>query len=363
MAHQREGAQRFITKSSVKEDAGSTCPNSATDHWPTDDEEFECKAQATSVHIKQTVRYTLVTTAVLWLSMFFWSAAKFWIDPLTLTTREAMGSPVGVAAETLQVAWPSLLFRPKTMACAGGQIFASDGFRVFELFADGSPAREVSCGLSSPLAGLTAACDSSPAGCRPFVLLEGSASGRSAAEVIDCSLASSFGAAAAAWPLLQDEELAEQIAFLPAAAETEARPQNVTGLRLLSARNGEMVQFAWSENQGGWAPEWMLGQVSFLGEGSSPRPGLEASSLGPRAVGANSSGRVLLFRADVAQRPAVEARDPSSMELKGRWLLPSGLAPLAGGCAWDEASALVLPAASASTDGAAGPRLVRVTLP
>eukprot|EP00443_Scrippsiella_acuminata_P049379 CAMPEP_0115380816 /NCGR_PEP_ID=MMETSP0271-20121206/5245_1 /TAXON_ID=71861 /ORGANISM="Scrippsiella trochoidea, Strain CCMP3099" /LENGTH=627 /DNA_ID=CAMNT_0002804067 /DNA_START=124 /DNA_END=2003 /DNA_ORIENTATION=+ len=177
MASQREGAHKFTSKSNVKEDAGSTCPSSATDHWPTDDEEFECKAQATNVHIKQTVRYTLVTSAILWLAMFFWAAAKFWVDPLTFTTREAMGSPVGITDEVLPVAWPGPLFRPKHLACAGGHIFVADGFRVFELFPDGSPAQEVRCGLDAPLLGVSAACDAT-SGCRPLALLEGRLGGR-----------------------------------------------------------------------------------------------------------------------------------------------------------------------------------------
>jgi len=165
--------------------------------------------------------------------------------------------------------------------------------------------------------------------------------------------------------LLQDEWLAERFSVLSASTAVK----NVTEHRLITLRGAEMVQFVWSEARRGFAPEWLLGpseffmpEVATVASPDSPAALLEAVD-STRAISAATQDRLLLFRGTQVGRPAIEARDPSTMALQGRWRVPSSIAPISGGCSWDKNTVLVLPAASMSADGDERPRLVKLSLP
>lgn len=332
---------------------------SVSDHWPTDDDEFADKASSTSVYIRQTVRCTVFISGALWFAMFLWAAVVCWVEPLFAMKQEVEVPLVAGPAVDMEVLWPSPLFRPTTIACAGIRVFAADGFRVFELFPTiGSrsalPAEEVPCGLERPIVGLTAFCDlassssaaAAPGLCRPMALVRGAGNASAVNEVVECG-------PGGARPLLQDSKPAGLVAAFPQGSAED--PQ-----RLVSAREGELVQFVASAD--GWAPEWNLGAVPFFTPGAAGNVEATAQA-GEAAVGvAASGGRLLLFRASGDARHSIEARSLQTLAVDGRWLLPPGLGPIASGCAWDKANAIVLPAGSSSS-AASTPRLVRVALP
>lgn len=315
-----------------------------SDHWPTDDQEFDAKAQATNSHIKNTVRYTLLTTAVLWFAMFLWSAAKFWVDPLTLSVHGLMGDRTTGSAEEVIVSWPNPLFRPRSLACSpDGSVYATDGFRIFRVVSRGAnKASEISCTIGRPILDIAIACDSG-GGCRPLALVPGGSGSFSASDVIDCIAPGKT----ISLPLLQDEWPAEFFTVKSVAQNAG----NVTDHRLLSFRDREVLQFSWSGARNGWLPEWSMGALDFFSpreKFSEDSPGLGKGDI-PVGISASPllGGPTVFFRSTRStQRSAIESRDSATWKLLGRWRVPPDVSPIAAGCALSSTSAIVLSAAS-----------------
>jgi len=277
--------------------------------------------------------------------MFVWAALRYWVQLNTFSFRPALNPPTA-GMEELPASWPSPLFRPQALACGGGSVFAADRFRVFEISPYGQTAAlPIQCSLERPIVDVTTACDIRGR-CRPLVLVHGQ---DQRSEVVDCL-------SGEVMPLLQDTAAVEHLEALPASFAPGA---NATRQGLLAARGGEMVQFAWSPSRGAFEPEWSLGSFDFLTtlqRDEGPRQ--LAAGEGLRALGV-AGNRLWFFRRIRSTWAAVEARELSSMEDRGRWALPAGLGPLVGACAWDRNSALVLSEPGASSKAA--PRLTRLT--
>lgn len=318
------------------------------DHWPTDDAEFDDKANSTTDYIRSTVRQTLIMSALLWLVMVIWAVRQYWIDPATMMVRPSMGAPLAIAQD-LNITWPGALFRPQLLACAGGHVFVSDRFRIFELGLKGGFATLVSCpGITSSLLGLTAACDTEV--CWPLALTATNSSVAWASQLVNCRTGQ-------VQPLLQDPETAEHIAIIP--SKESDGPQPLIKQQVLISHLGSMVAFDWSSTRSGWQPLWFLGTYPFLttvGQ-TDPRP----FNAGEGQVGMSSvDGNVFLLRSVEADLAAIDVLKADTMEDLGQWRVPSGVAPLVSGCSVTTTKMLVLP--GAGIGGGTQPRLVQLDL-
>mmetsp|Transcript_119478 Transcript_119478/g.381186 ORF Transcript_119478/g.381186 Transcript_119478/m.381186 type:complete len:1087 (+) Transcript_119478:139-3399(+) len=160
------------------------------EHWPTEDDRFDIQVAKTTKHVHSVVRRSLAVSILMWISLLVWSVLEFWL-PLSESSSggdsEYIYTSSGVSSALLlrsppplqevDVIWPSPLFRPQSLSCAGGRVFVSDQFRVFELLPDGHT-QEVRCPLDSAVVGLTARCKAtwvspgvSECRCRPQALV------------------------------------------------------------------------------------------------------------------------------------------------------------------------------------------------
>eukprot|EP00928_Gymnodinium_smaydae_P096472 TRINITY_DN8533_c0_g2_i4.p1 TRINITY_DN8533_c0_g2~~TRINITY_DN8533_c0_g2_i4.p1 ORF type:complete len:809 (+),score=175.26 TRINITY_DN8533_c0_g2_i4:65-2428(+) len=358
-----------------EEDAGA-------DHWPTDDKEFEERSARTSFHIKRSVRQTLFMSAFLWGCMFVWSVVRFIryaeADESTLGDEsggggstaailglDAPGRPLlSAGGEQVAITWPSPLFRPSRVACAGGSVFFADRFSVFEL-TNGAVTR-VDCGeLDSPIADVAAFCNGLR--CAPILLLSslGALASDRHSRVVDCATGNTS-------TLFYDESSAEHLAIR---AERPGQPLEAQQI-LVGHSSGDFVQYAWRSRRHGWEPEAYLGKVHSAGatpDASAPAPppfrGFDVS------VG-DGGGRLLLFwgvgasglagsrgRNGPTGKPiAVDARDLATMERSRAWAVADSIGPLQDGCATNGGfAAYVLRDQGPAPDGTA-PALLQLRL-
>eukprot|EP00933_Yihiella_yeosuensis_P080865 TRINITY_DN9437_c1_g1_i2.p1 TRINITY_DN9437_c1_g1~~TRINITY_DN9437_c1_g1_i2.p1 ORF type:complete len:842 (-),score=111.89 TRINITY_DN9437_c1_g1_i2:41-2566(-) len=315
-------------------------------NWPTEDCEFEVKAQKTSQNIKYTIRNTLMWVAVLWFAMFIWAALRYWSDEefrlRRITYKEI------TRQETLRIRWPGTLFRPTAVACAHGHIFVSDGFRIQEVFNNAGPAKPVSCpSLTRKITDLSVSCDAGSHDCWPMALVSSSDSNAGpAGSVVDCR-------GGRPQPLYQDDTPAEFITIFTG----DLGLKNATAADLIVGRKGELVSFEFSDLDGAWRPATHMGKVSFMTElgGLDSRPLRDGEQL--RAL--SSKGRdVMLLRDVVHSRPRLEIRDGLTMRLKGQWLLPENIENIQGGC--DEGASLLVLHTQNDQFGTGPPLLTRV---
>lgn len=321
--------------------------------WPTDYDAFEEKVFKTRNQVHMTLRRAILTSALLWFSLFIWALS--YLGP---QAQRSGGSAV-FKMQDVPVEWPSPFFRPHAIACAGGRAFLADRFHIYELSVHGGPMRWVPCGLRSTVVSIGASCNAS-GHCGPLALVPGRADHESMStpmQVVDC-MANEVS------PLLREGRPAEHLGVIALAAHNRGNSTQGREIGLLAVHAGEVVRYnrAWPRNDA-WEP---LSRVGYLG--------------GPdlRALGAADGGSLLLFfrsvRRETEAAPAtaeVEARDRDSMEAVGSWALPLGTKPLASGCALvaDSGSveahggsmeALVLLEAGAPDEPP--PRLARLTL-
>lgn len=316
------------------------------DHWPTDENEFEDKAEDMEADTKFAVRQTLFLSAMLWGVVFLWGCYKYlpymWRDVEGDQTDQWLLS-LEAKAEEINVFWPKF-FRPHAVACgAGGSIFMADRSAIYEGNANGGALQRVECALNGTIADISSACDGS--GCWPVALLQRDAG---PAKVVSC-------AHDMAMPLLRDQEPADLVTGF--GGTTGGWPN-----QLLASRNGTIVQYSTSHSDG-WSPEWFVGPLNVR----QPRSGTgrrrrTATTL--RAL-STSGNRLLLFygaaTSGVAEAYA-ERRDVQTMTRHASWSLPESVAPISSGCALDGGNAaLVLPESKAQL-GAPEPRLVRLLL-
>eukprot|EP00931_Biecheleriopsis_adriatica_P008548 TRINITY_DN109705_c0_g1_i1.p1 TRINITY_DN109705_c0_g1~~TRINITY_DN109705_c0_g1_i1.p1 ORF type:complete len:864 (-),score=121.42 TRINITY_DN109705_c0_g1_i1:191-2737(-) len=336
--------------SSTSESGKSQSANDNT-HWPTDDRQFELRAADTRERIQSTARATILATACLWFLMFLWAVMRYWVisDGGGVSMKVVNNQYAVEATNQPAISWPSPLFRPTLLACAGSSIFASDGFKIYELADAGISAtaavRPVRCpGLEGSVVDLSVSCGMQ--GCHPVALVHGARYGAAAA-VVDCQ--------GSAKPLLQDEVAAERFTVL-------GMPSNFTQQRLLVGRQGELVEYSWSAEDDGWLPEELVGRINFLNQlGGTDNRKLHKDE-GLLALGTLGTTDLMIVRKLSVPRATIEVRDGSTMVPKGQWHYPKNFPAVASACSETAGSLLVLLSSSADA-GNGPPRIVRLSLP
>jgi len=329
---------------SSPESSAKTAPHDPNDSssWPTADHEFEIRASGTSRNIRVTTTNTIVACGSLWLAMTIWAIMRYWIE--WGSTSRILVSDAVEAANQPSPRWPNPLFRPTLLACAGGQTYASDGFKIYQLGLDGAQAKRVPCpGITQRVKDLDVACDNE--GCRPLALLH---SGKT---VVDCL---NGGASR-----LADDTEADGFTMLDGFSEG---PGNMTDRRMLLAHQGRLVSHIWMPEQKTWIPDAFLGDVPFLThlggiDDRKLRAGEGLLSLGH----AGTSDLLLVRKLNVPGKAIIEARDVETMTAQSVWKLPDSLPNITGACAENKSSVLVLLSASTAA-GSGQPGLVRLSL-
>lgn len=316
-------------------------------------EEFAQKAMMKSLRAKRLVMNSMLVCGIAWLAMFVWAMVNYWGVEEGDQITPASTFPLA-QTEVLSVQWPSPLFRPKLLACAGDHVFTSDGYRIFKHFLDGTPSTEVPCpGLDHIIADLSAACNST--GCHAVALVHDVSSGSAAAttKVVDC------GGVFGGQPTLafaQETKPAEHLAVISGSSPLQISQSKP---KLLATHMGELVQYTWVQSTQVWIAEWGFGSMPFLSSDNSGQSGSDGT-FGPRAL-SSSGGAVMIFRSAPAHTTAVEVRSTETMQAKGEWRIPAEFAPLKRGCAKSSTSALIL-ADGHSQGGDSSPLLILATL-
>lgn len=282
-------------------------------------------------------------SAGLWACMFGWALAKYSFNADVIRSTWLGGGAINIQEALVKqehVDWISPLFRPSSIACAGGRTFLADRFGIFELSSDDDMHR-VHCGLERSIIDVAAFCHGTR--CAPLALVGGS--GGDPAGVVDCSANHSHSATR----LLFDD--ASSPRFL--SVRVTVPGEGLTSQRLIVGyANGDLLQYVWAGDKDAWEPEWYLGKV----DGETLR-GADAA-----AAEGGEGGRLVLFRGGAASRRTVEVRSLLTMELLSEWVAPGAARRVASGCAIESGfSAHVLSSAGSSPDDHQ-PKLLRLRL-
>eukprot|EP00445_Apocalathium_hangoei_P007676 CAMPEP_0203851064 /NCGR_PEP_ID=MMETSP0359-20131031/7133_1 /ASSEMBLY_ACC=CAM_ASM_000338 /TAXON_ID=268821 /ORGANISM="Scrippsiella Hangoei, Strain SHTV-5" /LENGTH=738 /DNA_ID=CAMNT_0050767039 /DNA_START=56 /DNA_END=2272 /DNA_ORIENTATION=+ len=266
----------------------------------------------------------LLVCVIMWLGMLAWAVVYYAAEPW-LPLKEASAGAVA-STQALYVRWPSQLYNPESLACAGGRVFTADRYRVFEVFPGGGSAVEVICtGIEGLIQDIGAACDSRGA-CHPVVLSDN--------KVFDCS--GVLGKTTAATLARTVGRVAQHLAVV------QADPP-----QLLAMIDSELSQYGWSATHGSWFPEWYLGLLDG---------GLRGLSV--------VDGVMMFVRANAAGA-AVEVRSIEAPSASRVWHLPPATPAVLSACGPNSSRALLL---TKSTTGMnfgsewAQPRIEQVTL-
>jgi len=317
----------------------TSLPEGSYDHahdlsgWPTDEDEFTWRAEHTRSQIRSTAHSTILASALLWLAMLVWAILTYWLAKPVSQWQYAV-----VSEEQPEVAWPSPLFRPTLLACAGGMTAVSDGFRIYSLSLRGGRARHVSCpGLTGSIRDLSIACD--PEGCSAVALIESA--------VVHCKLG--------AVPI-QDSSL-QFFTFFEGSSSA-----NFTDQQLLGGEADKLVVYGRSNDASIWQPEAFWGRLGFLAE----LGGIESRSLRPGegllALDTSERNDLVIVRRLATPRPTIQFRD-STMQFKGQWYYPRNFPAVQSACADKDNSVLVLLSSSSDADHGTAPGIVRLRLP
>jgi len=265
--------------------------------------------------------------------MLVWAILTYWLAKPVSQWQYAV-----VSEEQPEIAWPSPLFRPTLLACAGGMTAVSDGFRIYSLSLLGGRARHVSCpGLTGSIRDLSIACD--PEGCSAVALIESA--------VVHCKLG--------AVPI-QDASL-QFFSFFEGSSSA-----NFTDQQLLGGEADKLVLYGRSNDASIWQPEAFWGRLGFLAE----LGGIESRSLRPGegllALDTSELNDLVIVRRLATPRPTIQIRD-STMQFKGQWYYPRNFPAVQSACTDKDNSVLVLLSSSSDADHGTGPGIVRLRLP
>lgn len=285
------------------------------DVWPTDDTElFTARVNRTVITTRTHIRNLVICTALLWLGYF--GAA---VQSIVLLQEEwaaflAQGAKKATVQEIL-ADWSSPLFRPELLACAGGQIYVTDRYRIFQVQLGSGELQldPVQChGLHEPISDLTAACDKK--GCFPVAVVNGTwnQTGRS---VVDCRNGQVMRLV---------EEYYNSTNKVTVVVPSTSSGSDLTDKLLLVSRGDSMVIHEWSPGGENWAPS----QQSPL-------------SFGRLVAISASEGRVIIFHNPLSQRMAIQMVNASTMQPLGEWTLPQDML-FSGGCSINVSSVIAL---------------------
>eukprot|EP00928_Gymnodinium_smaydae_P027998 TRINITY_DN21476_c0_g6_i1.p1 TRINITY_DN21476_c0_g6~~TRINITY_DN21476_c0_g6_i1.p1 ORF type:complete len:760 (+),score=77.49 TRINITY_DN21476_c0_g6_i1:51-2282(+) len=251
----------------------------------------------------------------MWLCLTGWAIAQQAVVPWQKGDLVSPKQMVEANVESIGVKWPSPLYHPRSVACAGSEVFTADRYQIYKVFPKGDTAAiRVPCdGLSGTIQALSATCNEH--GCHPLALVHGA----KGAYVVNCS---------SSVPLVGDARAAQHLAMVHGA--TSAEP------KLLVTHGSELVQY--KEGQSVWRSEWSLGQLS--------------NSERLRDV-ASSSNATMFFYSAPGKRATIEVMSMRDQEQVSRWTVPRDVL---SGCATGHRSAMLL------IDEANRPALVQATL-
>jgi hypothetical protein len=279
------------------------------EHWPTESPVFDQQVLNAQHTVKGVVRQILVVTIMFWVLIV--------VATIDVIARE--GNSSGQSANMkgdipLAILQGPFLggavdsFDGHAISCIRSKVFGVDEHAVYDFRDDAQTF--VACNLeeNAKTVDVSGVCDATGL-CYPVVL---QTSADNSTHIIDCYTGGSSR-------LLQEKGPAEYLSVYEVIRGGDLYEQ-----RLVVAHDGNLLQYRWSQNRGGWEPEWSLGQIG----GNSKT----ASLSGLATV---ESSLLLFFNAWEQGQAAVERHDLNTMRADGAWHISSPSMPSSGGCAMD----------------------------
>jgi hypothetical protein len=295
------------------------------------EKDFKNRANQKLEHVIKVMKVATINSVILWFVMFSWAVGHYWLVPAINEARATSNTQVGQVAkiEQLNASWPHPAFQPRHLACARGNVFASDGLRVFEVFPtkDGQekPAREVQCGIhAGRIVDLSVTCADSREKCQPVALVKEDRSA-AAAMIVQCGVNRTTLGTDSSKILPRSTKLVE---LFSEGGSSEKK--------MMVATSEDIAEYSW-DGVAGWVPRWLFWDVPATDQ-----------KLGPLRALSSIADNLMLFRSNDDNKVGnllgtVEVRHSRDMKVKSIWQLPAlPLHGLSGACAAENSAALLL---------------------